>query len=116
MDLNHIEARIQEELSHTLVNIDDIREQLSQTAVQSSDCCDTADQLQHHYQLNTTIRRLNKRVNALTIAKAKLSLDDYGYCQACGEDIEPARLAFDATYTHCISCQTTKEMNEHLYR
>jgi RNA polymerase-binding transcription factor DksA len=73
MDLNHIEARIQEELSHTLVNIDDIREQLCQTAVQSSDCCDAAD-------------------------------------------IEPARLAFDATCTHCISCQTTKEMNEHLYR
>ncbi|WP_418642347.1 TraR/DksA C4-type zinc finger protein [Vibrio chaetopteri] len=42
-------------------------------------------------------------------------LDEYGYCQACGEDIEPARLDFDATCTHYISCQTTKEMNEHLY-
>lgn len=115
MDLNHIQARIQEELTLTLARIDDTRTQLSQSAVQSSDCCDTAEQLQHHYQLNTIMGRLNARANALTLAHAKVSLNDYGYCQACGDDIEPARLAFDVTCTHCISCQSKNEMNQHLY-
>ncbi|WP_429759674.1 TraR/DksA C4-type zinc finger protein [Vibrio wakamikoensis] len=44
-----------------------------------------------------------------------MDLNDNGYCQACGDDIEPARLAFDVTCTHCISCQSKKEMNQHLY-
>jgi DnaK suppressor protein len=115
MDLNHFETRVHEELTRTLANLHDTKTLLSQPVVKSSDCCDNADQVQQQYQLNTIITRLNARLKALNIAKVKLINEEYGYCQECGDDIQPARLVFDVTCIHCITCQTKKEMSQHLY-
>lgn len=115
MDLNIIEARVQKELITTLSNIHNSKAEVSQTALKTSDCCDNAEQVQQQYQLKSTITRLTARANALKLTKVKLTNDEFGYCQECGDDIELGRIHFDITCTHCITCQTKKEMSQHLY-
>ncbi|SLN50480.1 RNA polymerase-binding transcription factor DksA [Roseivivax jejudonensis] len=40
------------------------------------------------------------------LAQALERLDDgeYGYCDTCGEEIAPKRLALDPTATRCVEC------------
>ena len=51
----------------------------------------------------TAARRSAKRI-ALKAALVRLSDDEFGYCEDCGEDIAMKRLEFDPTVTRCISC------------
>lgn len=44
---------------------------------------------------------LRTRLNA---ALRRISEEEYGYCDACGDDIAPARLALDPAAATCISC------------
>ena len=39
----------------------------------------------------------------------RLENDDYGYCQECGDEIAPARLAVDPTVLLCIRCAEASE-------
>lgn len=40
----------------------------------------------------------------LHAALGRLETGDFGYCDACGEEIAPKRLEFDPTVTRCIGC------------
>ena len=42
--------------------------------------------------------------SGLTAALKRLEIDDYGYCEDCGDLIAPKRLEFDPTVTRCIEC------------
>lgn len=48
-------------------------------------------------------RRRDERERILA-ALRRIDTSDYGWCQACGEDIAHARLHNDPTAMHCITC------------
>ena len=45
----------------------------------------------------------------LRAALRRLDAGDYGWCTACGEAIDPKRLAFDPAATQCIACAAARE-------
>ena len=49
-----------------------------------------------------------------TVAKRleKIKRDDYGWCDACGDEIGIKRLEARPTATHCIHCKTLDEIKE----
>lgn len=55
--------------------------------------------------MNQAAQRLrDAELIAIKAALARLDNDDYGYCDACGEDINPGRLEVDPTALLCVSC------------
>jgi RNA polymerase-binding transcription factor DksA len=52
-----------------------------------------------------SIMNIDKSQTALR----RLENDDYGYCQECGDEIAPARLAVDPTVLLCIRCAEASE-------
>lgn len=53
--------------------------------------------------LATQERRRSEKERILA-ALRRIAADEWGWCQACGDDIAPARLQNDPTVTHCIAC------------
>lgn len=51
----------------------------------------------------TQVRR-DQEAMRLRQAQERIDSDDFGYCEDCGEEIAPKRLAFDPSVTRCISC------------
>jgi DnaK suppressor protein len=66
------------------------------------------DALQEQAMSQERARR--REIQLLKIAKAlkRIELDDYGYCNECGEDIAFRRLVFDPATTLCIDCANGK--------
>lgn len=52
-----------------------------------------------------------KELRAVEHALARLKRGEYGVCQSCGKDIDPARLEALPTAVLCIDCQTRAERN-----
>ncbi|MCL3883722.1 TraR/DksA C4-type zinc finger protein [Marivita sp. GX14005] len=48
--------------------------------------------------------RRDAQRKALRAALQRLDAGEFGYCDDCGEEITPARLALDPAVTRCISC------------
>lgn len=48
-------------------------------------------------------RRLIEK-SRLNAALARMDEGEFGYCEDCGEDIDPARLRLDPAATRCIQC------------
>jgi len=40
----------------------------------------------------------------LKAALARIETGDFGFCEDCGDDIAPGRLALDPSVTRCITC------------
>ena len=56
-----------------------------------------------------TRERIAERVNQLSAALRRLHEGDYGLCERCGREIEPARLAALPEATTCRECQEVLE-------
>lgn len=59
-----------------------------------------------------TGRRRRQKLLQIDAALKRIEADDYGFCQACGEDIAPARLEVDPTVLLCINCASARESQE----
>jgi len=55
--------------------------------------------------------RASYRLRLLAVERAlKLfETDDYGYCEDCGECIDPRRLEIKPESVHCLGCQQARE-------
>lgn len=51
-----------------------------------------------------TARRNQQQLARISIALKKIDSEDYGYCDACDEEIDIRRLAIDPTHLYCIDC------------
>ncbi len=59
--------------------------------------------------------REKKLLNKIDYALKKIDDGDYGVCEKCGEDINPARLEARPVTQYCIDCKTELETNERRY-
>ncbi|PID61563.1 MAG: RNA polymerase-binding protein DksA [Gammaproteobacteria bacterium] len=54
-------------------------------------------------------RKLIKKIND---AQKRIDEDEYGYCEACGDEIGIARLEARPTAELCVDCKTLEEIRE----
>jgi DnaK suppressor protein len=62
------------------------------------------DALQAQAMFREASHRIRKRIAGVDLALQRLQAGDYGYCEECGEEIDPRRLAIDLPATRCIRC------------
>ena len=73
---------------------------------------DIADQASHMVELSTSgaLRRLyQQKLRQLEQAWARCCSGQYGICESCGSQIDPARLNALPDATFCIRCQRQRE-------
>jgi RNA polymerase-binding transcription factor len=74
-----------------------------------------SDVAQASEQLDMSLKhreRVAERINRLTRALERLAHGEYGVCEECGHDIEPARLAAMPEVAVCRECQERRERGE----
>ena len=62
------------------------------------------DALQRQAMAAAQERRRAGEAQRVRAALARLDEGEYGYCRECGDEIAPARLAFDPAVALCVSC------------
>lgn len=62
------------------------------------------DALQRQAMAQATQRRREMAQRRIIAALQRLDNGEYGYCTDCGDEIAPARLAFDPAVPLCLSC------------
>ena len=62
------------------------------------------DALQMQAMAQATERLRSQQIVRVQAALKRIDDGDYGYCVACGEEIEPKRLAVDPTVPTCFDC------------
>mgnify|MGYP001816111802 FL=1 len=67
------------------------------------------DAMQGQAMAQASKERREQQLRQIEAALARLDDDEYGYCQACGELIDPRRLEFDPTALLCIDCASKAE-------
>ncbi|SLN46223.1 RNA polymerase-binding transcription factor [Roseovarius albus] len=62
------------------------------------------DALQNQAMANANHTRRQSERTRLNAALTRMDEDEYGYCDSCGEDINPNRLRLDPAALKCIDC------------
>ena len=62
------------------------------------------DAMQQQSMALAAEQRRQTRITRIKAALARIDEDDFGYCLACGEDIEPKRLEADPSAPVCSAC------------
>ena len=60
--------------------------------------------MQAQQMARETARRRQVQLQKIASALGRIDSGDYGFCLACGEPINPARLDIDPASARCINC------------
>lgn len=74
----------------------------------SPDFAEQALQRQNDEVLEALLAEAQAGLRQVGLAKLRLADGSYGYCQRCGEPIEPARLAVLPAAEFCLGCADQK--------
>lgn len=66
------------------------------------------DAFQQQAMAQATERRRRSEIAKAEAALRAMSGEEFGYCQECGEQIEPAPIEHDPALTICFSCATAR--------
>ena len=67
------------------------------------------DAMQAQAMAMETVRRRDLELRDVDAALKRVEDGEYGFCAACGEEIDPRRLEVDPTARHCIQCAARAE-------
>ena len=67
------------------------------------------DAMQAQAMARASSERRAQVLRRVAAALRRLDEDEFGYCLACGEPINPKRLEFDPTVELCIDCASKAE-------
>ena len=67
------------------------------------------DALQQQAMAQATGRRRDAERARIEAALRRLEEGEWGYCQACGDEIAEKRLAHDPSVSNCIKCASGQE-------
>ena len=79
-----------------------IREDLARS--HSPDFAEQAGERENDEVLEAILAETEAALRRVGLAKLRLADGSYGYCQRCGEPIEPARLAILPAAEYCLDC------------
>lgn len=67
------------------------------------------DAMQGQAMAQASKERRKQQLQLINAALQRIDDDEFGYCQRCGESIDPRRLEFDPTTLLCIDCASKAE-------
>jgi DnaK suppressor protein len=67
------------------------------------------DAIQAQAMAKASAERREQMLRHIEAALQRIDDDEFGYCQACDEPINPKRLEFDPTVRLCIDCANKAE-------
>jgi DnaK suppressor protein len=67
------------------------------------------DAMQGQAMAKASKERRKQQLQLINAALQRIDDDEFGYCQRCGESIDPRRLEFDPTALLCIDCASKAE-------
>ena len=70
------------------------------------------DAMQGQAMAQASSERRKQLFRLIDAALARIDDDEFGYCQRCGEAIDPRRLEFDPTTPLCIDCASKAEAEQ----
>ncbi|WP_142849880.1 TraR/DksA family transcriptional regulator [Telmatospirillum sp. J64-1] len=106
MDTEHLKTRLEEQLQA----LDSLAESTAGSADPAEleqaqvDRLSRVEAMQDQAMAAETIRRRQVERQRILAALARIKEGEYGYCVACGEDIQPKRLELDPAVPTCIAC------------
>lgn len=62
------------------------------------------DAMQQQAMASASARRRAGRLRAIEAALRRMEIDEFGWCQDCGEAIAKGRMELDPTSARCIDC------------
>ena len=68
------------------------------------------DAMQAQAMAKASAQRRAQMLRRIDAALRRIDNNEYGFCEECGEPINPKRLEFDPTVTLCIGCATDAEL------
>ena len=103
--LHNWRSELVEEMTRTVSHMKD----------EASNFPDPADRATQEEEFSLELRtrdRERKLIKKIDSTLERISIDDYGYCDACGIEIGVQRLEVRPTATLCIDCKTLAEIKE----
>lgn len=70
------------------------------------------DALQQQNMAQSFQRNIESRLRQVHKVLAKFATGDYGYCDTCGNDIDPGRLEARPEAPCCLECQSRQETEQ----
>lgn len=67
------------------------------------------DAMQAQAMAQASNERREDMLRRIDAALERLDNDEFGYCLACGDEIDPRRLEFDPTVLLCVACASKAE-------
>ena len=67
------------------------------------------DAMQAQAMAQASVQRREAQLRMIGAALRRIDEGEYGYCQGCGEPIDPRRLAIDPTALLCVACASRSE-------
>ena len=98
----NLKERLQEELDETLAEIARLEERLEKKGDYG---LGKGDPSIYEWEMCLALKqRAENKARSLEVALRKAEEGDYGICEVCGEQIDPARLAILPHTKRCIHC------------
>lgn len=70
------------------------------------------DAISQQEMQKAAVEQSRKRLRRVKVALRKLDEEDYGWCDLCGDAIEPRRLEVQPEAAYCLKCQDTAERGD----
>jgi DnaK suppressor protein len=97
-----LKERLQQELNETLEEIERLQERLERKGDYG---LGKGDPSIYEWEMCLALKqRAENKARSLEVALRKAEEGDYGYCEVCGQQIDPARLAILPDTKRCITC------------
>lgn len=74
---------------------------------------DAASELEEQERARALVRELEDQLSSLDLALKKVKQGTYGFCERCGQPIDPARLEAVPETTLCLPCKQISEGRSH---
>lgn len=69
------------------------------------DAGEIAEERERAVVIDNTLQQTQQSIRLIEIALGKISENEYGLCNRCGDDISPQRLSIVPEAALCLSCQ-----------
>ena len=101
-EMVNLRERLQEELNETLAEIERLEERLERKGDYG---LGKGDPSIYEWEMCLALKqRAVNKARSLEVAIRKAEEGDYGLCEVCGQQIDPARLAILPHTKRCINC------------
>lgn len=105
---------LKEELDEISIAISDLRKEFSEQQDVPTEEGDLATLEMERSEIRNRIQRYVDRQKKIKLVLEEFD-EEFGYCIACGDDMDHRRLDIDATFRRCIDCEEIHQRKSQQY-